>query len=203
MIDNGNAIVLARGFIQRGLENGMDNNSKNKKFLWFVLTHIDDIVGCAGLTLTLAVVTVNVFMRYFASISMPWVEEIATLGFAYTIFMGAASVYKRHSHIGIDVIVNLLPRRIEKSLNFLMNVFVLLFSVFVVYLGWINAVEAWEKPTAYLKIPYFFVNIAIPIGFAFISGYATRDLCMLIKGKEREDGFVDGDTTKINAEGIQ
>lgn len=183
-------------------EEPMETKNRNSLF-WLAITHLDDIVGCLGLTVTLVVVSANVFLRYFLSSALPWVEEIATMGFAYAIFIGAAAVYKRHMHIGIDLIVNLLPKSGAKAVNFLVSAFIFVFSVFIVYLGWINAVEAWEKPTAYLKIPYFFINISIPVGFAYISAYSARDLIMLIQGKEREDGLTEGDTVRMDPEGTE
>ncbi len=141
-----------------------------------LLGNFEEIVSSAGMCLIIVVVSLNVFLRYFANKSIAWAEEISVIGFSCVIFIGSAAVFKRHMHVGIDFLVSLLPAGVRSVLSFIVGVFVLIFNAFITYLGWIYAVESWDKPTSILHIPYFFVVIPICIGFASMTVYAALDL---------------------------
>ncbi len=144
--------------------------------LLFAARHFEEIISCAGMSIIIVVVTLNVLLRYFLSKSIPWAEEVAVIGFSCVIFIGSAAVYKRHMHVGIDFLVGLAPRPVQAVINYLTGVFLLVFNGYITYLAWIYSVESWDKPTSILFIPYFFVNIPICIGFASMSVYALLDL---------------------------
>ncbi len=148
--------------------------------LW-LLKNFEEIISCAGLVVIIAVVSVNVTLRYIFSESIAWAEEVSVIGFSCVIFIGSAAVYKRNMHVGIDFIVGLLPAGPRKAVFFLTKVFMLVFTSYVAYLGWIYSVEAWERPTSILFIPYFFVDIPICIGFASMAVYSIIDFVGLVR----------------------
>lgn len=142
----------------------------------FLLKNFEEIISCAGMCVIIAVVSLNVFLRYFLNKSIPWAEEIAVIGFSCVIFIGSAAVFKRRMHVGIDFMVMLLPEKPRSALSFAVAVFALVFNASITYLGWIYAYESWDKPTSILHIPYFFVVIPICIGFASMTVYSALDL---------------------------
>lgn len=142
----------------------------------FVLRNWEEIIGCIGMSVIIVVISLNVFLRYFFNNSIPWAEEISVIGFSCVIFIGSAAVFKRHMHVGIDFVVGLLPDWLRSAVNYATSVFVLVFTAYITYLGWIYSVESWDKPTSILYIPYFFVNIPICIGFASMTVHGALDL---------------------------
>lgn len=142
----------------------------------FLLRNFEEIISCAGMCVIIAVISLNVFLRYFLNASISWAEEISVIGFSCVIFIGSAAVYKRHMHVGIDFVVGIVPPRARSAITYATSVFAVLFNAFITYLGWIYAVESWAKPTSILFIPYFFVVIPISIGFASMTLYSVRDL---------------------------
>ena len=87
---------------------------KNKITLKTILTNLDAII--TGLTLSICVVLVNanVIMRYFFNSPIHWAEEVVTSLFVWTVFIGSAYAYRKHSHLGVDILVNILPDKIRK-----------------------------------------------------------------------------------------
>ena len=148
------------------------------KGLLFLKNNFEEIISGTGMVVTILAVAFNVTMRYFFSRSQSWAEEIASLGFAWTVFVGAALVYKHRMHIGIDVFVNALPEKMKASMLNVTNLFLVLVNVYLTYLSLVFSVSAWTKPTAILYIPYTFVDLSATVGFALMTIHSIRILRM-------------------------
>ena len=58
---------------------------------------------------TILLVIVNVITRKLFNYIIIWSEEIATSCFVYSVFSGAAYAYRKHQHVGVDLLVERLP----------------------------------------------------------------------------------------------
>ena len=155
-----------------------------------IFRNFEEIIAGTGLVITILAVSFNVVMRYFFARSQNWAEEIASMGFAWVVFVGAAAVYKRKMHIGIDVFVNLMPLGIKSSLQWGMNIFLVFLNAYLTYLSLVFAVSAWTKPTHILLIPYTFVDLSATVGFALMTFHAVMELTAMLKspGKAAREG---------------
>lgn len=54
-------------------------------------------------------------MRYFLKRPLYWSEEVATGLFVWTVFIGSAYAYHKHAHLGVDILINILPEKIRKE----------------------------------------------------------------------------------------
>lgn len=70
-----------------------------------------EYLGAAILALDMVIVAASVVARYYFHAPFDWAEEIASGLMSTMIFLGAASGLGRTQHVGIDVVVNLLPPR--------------------------------------------------------------------------------------------
>lgn len=52
---------------------------------------------------------VNVIMRYLFNDNILWALELTVFMFAWMVLVGASYGVKRHFHIGVDVMINLVP----------------------------------------------------------------------------------------------
>ena len=150
-----------------------------------ILANIEEIISGAALTVTISIVAINVIFRYFFSMSFNWAEEIATIAFSWVVFVGAAACYKRKMHIGIDVLVNIMPPGIRKTLETGIGVFLIALNCYLLYLSVIFAASAWDKPTAVLLLPYTFVDGSACVGFAFMIYHAARQMAETMKTQRR------------------
>lgn len=57
--------------------------------------YIDDLISCTFLSFTIIIVILNVGMRYFFNSPIKSAEEIATICFIWSVFVGGASCYRK------------------------------------------------------------------------------------------------------------
>ena len=56
---------------------------------------------------------VQVFSRYVLNYSIFWAEEVGRMCLVWITFLGATAAYRLHQHVGVDMIVRRMPRRIQ------------------------------------------------------------------------------------------
>jgi TRAP-type C4-dicarboxylate transport system permease small subunit len=74
------------------------------------------IVILSSIALVLAgfVLTYSVIVRYFLKFSTDWQDEMSVFLIVGAVFMSAAAIQAQRGHIGIEAIVGLLPRRVNR-----------------------------------------------------------------------------------------
>src|SRR3712207_4597502 len=72
---------------------------------------IERAVGIALIAMIVITITVQVVTRYVWGQPLVWVEELATYGFIWSVFLGAALGLKEIRHIRIETFVGLMSER--------------------------------------------------------------------------------------------
>lgn len=92
----------------------------------------------AGLLLFVLLVVgfLQVMGRYTGLIFMPWTEEVARLLFVWVVWVGAAAGLIRGTHIRFDFVVERLPARIRRAMEFAVSIGVGLFLIVVIRYGY-------------------------------------------------------------------
>ena len=94
------------------------------KKLDFVLDKIEDIL-CTVLACVMAVsILIQVINRNTVQLPLVWCEELARYCMVWLIFVGISAGVKKGAHIGVDALVNILPKNIRKIVNVVTNVLV-------------------------------------------------------------------------------
>ena len=146
---------------------------KNKISLKTILTNLDAIITGVTLTICVVLVNANVIMRYFFNNPIHWAEEVVTSLFVWTVFIGSAYAYRKHSHLGVDILVNILPDKVRKVVKSVMSVVELLVLImltrisaeYVYHLIYSRTGKLKIVMTDLLRIPKWWTGIAVPIGF--------------------------------------
>ncbi|HYE12301.1 MAG TPA: TRAP transporter small permease [Patescibacteria group bacterium] len=128
-------------------------------------------VGSIFLSATTLIVIMNVFTRYFLRFTFHWSEEIAVSAFVWTIFLGFASAYKSKELIGVELILNLLPKKGRSVLEFFTSLIITVLSSAMFFFSFKYVVGS-TKITAALEISYKYINTSIIISFALITLYS-------------------------------
>lgn len=155
----------------------------NQKLKW-AGKHFEEIVSCAGFTLMLVMVTINVFARYVFSRSFSFTEELSYLGFNYSVFFGMCILYKNCGMISIDIVVDRLPKAAQRVVQTLTYLLLTAGNAIMVYYSGKLALEAWVRPTAALRIPYTFIDAAAVFAFIILTFYSIRFLIHVLQGRE-------------------
>ena len=128
-------------------------------------------LGSVFLSITVVIVIMNVFTRYFLKFTFHWAEEIAVGAFVWTIFLGFASSYKTRSLIGVEVLTKLAPPKWKAKVVFITSLVVTVLSSTMFYLSY-KYVQASTKVTAALEFSYVYIYISILLAFALITMYS-------------------------------
>lgn len=177
-----------------------------------VFGNLDAIITAGTLTVCVIIVNLNVLLRYFFKAPLQWGDEIVTSLFVWTVFIGSAYAYRKHAHLGVDIVVNHIhgkPKIIVQDVMSILELLVLIMLTVISaqYVYNLLFVRGVYKPyvTDMLRIPKFYTGIAVPIGFGLSTIYSVyfllTDRLHLIKKKPPEDDPGDGGED-INGDGF-
>ena len=67
----------------------------------------------------------NVVLRYVFNSGLTWSEEMSRFLFVWMVFLGAIAALKDKMHLGVDIVVNALPKGLQKVVFLISNAIVL------------------------------------------------------------------------------
>lgn len=161
-----------------------------------IITEFDCIVTCVTLFLCVVLVNLNVLMRYIFNSPIQWCEEVVTSLFVWTVFIGSAYAYRKHAHLGVDIVVNLFKGKVRDTIQFIVSIVELLVLVmltvissqYVYHLIIGNNGKVKVLLTELLRVPKWWTGIAVPLGFGLSTIYSVYFLLTerlhIIKKKE-------------------
>jgi TRAP-type C4-dicarboxylate transport system permease small subunit len=125
------------------------------------------VVAGVALVLISAVIPWGVYTRYVLNSAASWPEPTAVLLTIWLTFFGAAACYRLGLHMNVTVGIDLLPPRLRRATDWLVEVLMGIISAFILVYG-IKLVQAtWGNSVA--DFPFLSVGITylpIPIGSA-------------------------------------
>ncbi len=148
-------------------------------FFWEVVLASFVVVLCIAVFL-------QVFFRYALKSSFPPLEEIVSISFIYTIFLGAAVGMKRREHLEIDVLLKRVPAHFRKAVNLIVAGGITIFLVFVVKEGLYFVYDSYGQTTTYLNIPISYSYAAIPGSAIIMIYYIVRYSLNLLSAKPED-----------------
>ncbi len=181
---------------------------KKKSIPRRILSNFDAFICGTTLTLCVILVNLNVIFRYFLNNPIKWTDEVVTSLFIWTVFMGSAYAHRKHAHLGVDIVVNLIHGRSRQTIEFIMDILQILILVLLTYISaqyvcnliwkrgiifktvdgvfqYVGQIKLTYTDT--LRIPKWYTGIAVPLGFGLSLIYAIyfflRDRLHLIKSK--------------------
>lgn len=142
---------------------------------------LDEYIAGFFLILTVIVVISNIAMRYFFNSPIRSAEEIATICFIWSVFIGGASCYRQKMHMGIDILTQVLKNKVKFYIELIISLIVMIINATFTYLSFTFTLAARMKPTAVLGISSIYVNFSLAMGFFLIFFYSLVDSYEKIK----------------------
>lgn len=155
-----------------------------------IFNNIEEIIASGFIIVTTVLVVINVFMRYFLKTGLYWSEEVATASFVWAVFIGAVAGYKKGKHIGVDILVNLLPASIQKVVVIVVDLVLILLNGYMTYLAVVFISLSYIKPTAVLGISSAYISSALLVSFTWVTIYSV---IFLVRDIRRTDYSKGGD----------
>ena len=176
---------------------------KEKINLKTIVSNLDAVVTGVTLTLCVVLVNANIIMRYFFNAPIKWSEEIVTGLFVWTCFIGSAFAYRKHEHLGVDILIKFLPEKSRRVVSSIMAVIELLIlimltvisSQYVYHLMFSRSGAFKLVLTDYLRIPKAFTGIAVPIGFGLSTFHSVRFMLNRFRGIDADHDNPEGGET--------
>jgi|SRR5699024_3534479 len=149
------------------------------------IKNFEEIISAISFAIMVCVVSINVISRIFFKNSFGFTEEVATIGFIYSVFFGTAALYKNHGLIAIDVIVEMIPIKAKNIVTYFNFLILLVVNVTFFYLSTKLTIDGWSRLTPFLRLPYTFVYLAAPSAFLLMSVYSMLFLIKSITNRTK------------------
>ena len=146
---------------------------------------VEGLEKLLGLALIAAVVFnfVNVVGRYIFGRTFIAADEVQIFIMVYIAFLGAAVATWRRLHLRMDVLVHLLPRRVQAALAATELALVLVLAAFVLYVssGYVVQMAGLDARSQNAGIPMWLPHSAIVMGFGLIAVLAVLQIVQLFR----------------------
>lgn len=147
-------------------------------------------IGMLGLVGFIASVLIQVVARTFLPTTPNWTEEAARFLFIYMVAFAGNTAVLTDEYVGVDLLTEMFPQGVQKSLKTLVLVLLGVFSAFVFFKcvmspqGLIAITPPGMVSTA-LELPMKYVYFALAILFGcYILSYILRLYLVFSKKKE-------------------
>jgi TRAP-type C4-dicarboxylate transport system permease small subunit len=144
----------------------------------FAFKYFEELLASIAISIVVISAFYGVISRYILNNPVAWSNEVATIAFTWTVFLGAAAAWKNNKHIHLDLVYNFFPNKIKIISDWLKNIILILFIAFALYLSIQFTITAYNKPTAILRIPFSYVDVPVVI---FFSSIILRSIQKIIK----------------------
>ena len=117
------------------------------------------------------IISYEVISRYVFNAPTIWVNEISRFLQIWATYLALTYSFHKKDFIRITVLYDKIGDRGKKILDFISTIFIIFFSVFVVYYGWLIAYDSLEvgrTSSTILDLPSFLTELAIPLCFGFL-----------------------------------
>lgn len=129
------------------------------------LINIDSIVASVMLILLIAFTFTGVIWRRVFNAPFTWMEEVQLACMVWIVFTGASVAFRTGGHVAIEMVVDLLPKPIQKVVEVIISaivVFVLAY-LFIQSIGFIKLFLRSGRSTSILGIPYALIYGIAPV----------------------------------------
>jgi len=125
---------------------------------------------------------IQVALRFIFHNSQSWIDETSRIAFIWMTFLGSAVLIRERGHLAIDFFTALLPDRVQRIIDFIINLALIALFVVLLSVGGeaLAASSVLETPT--LHIPRSFLTLAVLVGYALSLLYAIELFVCTVAG---------------------
>ena len=136
-------------------------------------------------------VLLGVVSRYVMGRQVSWTEELACLLLVWSSFFGIALAFNSRSHLGIDLIVNMMGDAPRKTAATLAHLVTIAFTVAAFLYGGCfllhKAMFVTRNVMPALQIPDAVMYLPIPVCGFFILYFETRNFVADLRGTDEKE----------------
>lgn len=130
--------------------------------LMLALAKLLTIVIVAGMLVS---VLLGVFFRFVIPMPMAWPPEAARFLMVAVTMIGASVAIRHLDHVGITLLVDILPVKVRGIIFLIGNVMVAVFLIVFIWFSWRLTLEMGPRQiSSSLGLPMTFAYVSMPIG---------------------------------------
>lgn len=152
------------------------------------IVNIDIYIACICLALLIFVVFSNVVLRYLFNAPYQWGEEVEMMLIVWLIWYGGSCAFRMGSQICVDMVLSLLPQKVQKVINVLIYVLSLVILLFLAKQGFAYVVQLAQtnRVTESLHISRAVIYSCMPIGCVLMALNMTYAAVKEFKGGKKD-----------------
>lgn len=134
------------------------------------IKNIDFLISGLCLVGLVTLTILGVVMRYAVNSPLTWLEEVQMLLIIWLSFFGGSAAFRLQNHVAIEILVDLLPKKLQKVIEVFIVLIVSAVLLFLVIRGYdfVARLAGARRLSNVLRIPYALVYSAVPIGGALM-----------------------------------
>lgn len=126
---------------------------------------------CAALIMFMSLLAfANVIVRYLTDDSLAFTEELVINLFVLVTLLGASIAFRRNAHLGVTLLVDLLPKSCRKWFAVLSGVAGVAVFAMLLYHGVDMVIQEYtsEMKTYSMGLPMWWFGLSVPLGSLLI-----------------------------------
>lgn len=139
----------------------------------------------ALIVLMVSIGSLQIFNRFVLNASLSWSEELQRYAHIWLVFLAVPVAHRRSAHIGMNMLVDRFPLKIQILLRLISELFWLAFGGFVAYYTLIIMGVAKNQTTSGLAITMDWVYLGMVVGSVYLVFCVIRNL---VEGRWKNSG---------------
>lgn len=154
-----------------------------------IVSKVEEVLAVFAFSAMSIITIVAVFFRYVLNHPLIWSEEASRYLMVWGLLIGISIATKQAAHLGIDVFVSYAPKKIRKVLVMISNILLIVMYVVLVILSvqFIGMAIKTGNVSPILRIPFWQIYLALPIGFGLSTIRGIQVLVGVIKNEEKTE----------------
>lgn len=153
------------------------------KVFWLLVLRIPEALLAALIAILVLFLTVSVFARYALNIGLAWSDEASRLLFIWTVFIGYAVGVRHRAHIGVDFVVDRMPRRGRRVVETIQDIAILVFSILFTWQSYVTVKFSFLQRMPGLDVSIAWLYFAVLVAGVLMTIYAIFNLWDTLNGK--------------------
>ena len=143
---------------------------KGKNKILSFLCNLDLLVASVVLAILIVLTFLGVIWRRVIGQPFTWLEEVQLACMVWIVFAAGGAAFRTGNHVAIEVIVDLLPAKLQKLMEVLLSIVVVAVLGYLFYqsLGFIQMFLKSGRSTSMIKIPYALIYGIAPLSYVLM-----------------------------------
>ena len=154
-----------------------------------IVSKFEELIAVIGLSAMTVITLVAVFFRYVLKDPIIWSEEAARYLMVWSTMLGISIATRQKAHLGIDIFISMAPKKIQRGLEIFSTLMMIVMFVFlaIISIVFIQSAIRTGNVSPMLRIPFYIIYLALPLGFGLGAIRSIQDLVDVIKGVDNKE----------------